>query len=115
MKPTLTRKTFSQGFPALAKYLIAESSAHDIRISNCKATNVDGCISEVAAFGTEAATTHLILSYQPGHLPSNDQIYADEDAACEQCGMAGLQRISAIHRDTDNVHLHVAVSTIAQA
>lgn len=115
MKPTLIRKTFSQGFPALAKYLIAESSSLDIRISNCKATNVDGCISEVMEFGNEAVTTHLILSYQPGQLPNNDQIYADEDAACEQCGMTGLQRISAIHRGADSVHLHVAVSSIAQA
>lgn len=115
MKPALIRKTFSQGFPALAKYLIAAAASHDIRIANCKAINVNDCISEVETLGKEAAATHLILSYQSGQRPSNDQIYADEDAACEQCGMAGLQRVSVIHRDADNVHLHIAVSTIAQA
>ncbi|MBV9299066.1 MAG: relaxase/mobilization nuclease domain-containing protein [Verrucomicrobia bacterium] len=35
-----------------------------------------------------------------------------EERFCKELGYAGHQRISAIHHDTDNVHIHVPINMI---
>lgn len=114
MQPTLIRKTANQSFSALVNYLSANVPNSDVRISNCQAGNVSACISEVAARGDEAAA-HLILSYQPGQAPSDEQIFSDEDSACAQSDLSDRPRVSAVHYEADNVHLHIVVAAVAVA
>lgn len=112
MQPTVVRKTAGQGFSALTNYVTVNVAAGDLRVSNCMATDVSGCVSEVTSIeGQQPAAMHLILSYQPGRMPSNEQIFADEEAACDQFSVSKHPRISAIHREADSVHVHVAIAT----
>ena len=69
----------------------------------CKALNV-------RAKGDK--TYHLVVSFPPGEHPTADQLRDIEDELCAAIGLADHQRISAVHTDTDHLHIHVAISKI---
>jgi hypothetical protein len=68
----------------------------------------------VAAQNTRAGDPvyHVILSWPDGENPTDDQVFACGAHALSAVDMAGHQYVFAIHRDTDNVHLHIAVNRI---
>ncbi|XAI95171.1 hypothetical protein [Dolichospermum phage Dfl-JY14] len=55
---------------------------------------------------------HYVMSWQAGEQPTNAQ--ADEAVAImlDELGMREHQCIYAMHRDTDNVHLHIVVNRV---
>jgi hypothetical protein len=55
---------------------------------------------------------HYVVSWQAGEQPTNMQ--ADEAVAImlDELGMSGHQCIYAMHRDTDNVHVHIVVNRV---
>ncbi len=55
---------------------------------------------------------HFILSWPAHEQPADDDIFACGRYALEALNMSGHQYVSAVHRDTDHVHLHVAVNRI---
>lgn len=55
---------------------------------------------------------HLIVSFPAGELPTREQIEDIECRLCEAIGFGEHQRVSAVHQNTDNWHLHVAVNKI---
>lgn len=56
---------------------------------------------------------HVILSWPAGEQPSDDEAFACGAHALASVGMAGHQYVFAIHRDTSNVHLHMAVNRVS--
>src|SRR5690606_35510467 len=52
-------------------------------------------------------TYHLVFSFPPGENPPLDVLHSIEDELCEAIGFADHQRISAVHIDTDHLHVHV--------
>lgn len=113
MKPTITPVQDAKALSSLVKYLAAGIRDADFRISNCLATCAMSCVAEVETCMKQPDFKHIILSYRPNQVPSNASIFADEDAACEELGLATSIRFSAIHRQADAVHLHVVVATAA--
>ncbi|HGW4499646.1 TPA: TraI/MobA(P) family conjugative relaxase [Pseudomonas aeruginosa] len=55
---------------------------------------------------------HVIISWPASEKPTDAQAFESGVYAMEAVGMAGHQYVFAIHRDTDNVHLHMAVNRV---
>jgi hypothetical protein len=55
---------------------------------------------------------HVILSWPADETPSDSQAFNSGLHAMEAVGMKDHQYVFAIHRDTDNVHLHMTVNRV---
>ena len=109
-------------FSSLVKYIVDEQNKQErvgkVRISNCNSIDPTWAIQEVLA--TQARnqrakgdkTYHLLISFAPGENPPEDVLKAIEERVVSSIGFKEHQRISAIHHDTDNLHIHVAINKI---
>ncbi|KMM24101.1 hypothetical protein L540_08220 [Bordetella pseudohinzii] len=55
---------------------------------------------------------HVVLSWPAHEQPTDEQAFACARHAIAAVGMADHQYLSAIHRDTDNTHVHIAVNRV---
>jgi hypothetical protein len=55
---------------------------------------------------------HLVVSFPEGERPTRAQMEDIEDRLCEALGFGEHQRVSAVHQNTDNWHLHVAINKV---
>lgn len=55
---------------------------------------------------------HCSLSWKEGEHPTKEQIQESVEHAMEALGMRECQSVYAIHRDTDNDHVHVIVNRV---
>ncbi len=109
-------------FSDLVKYLTDDQGKEhrigDIQITNCASANLSGAIPEILATqrlntrSNNDKTYHLIISFRAGENPSQEVLKAVEERVCSGLGFAEHQRISVVHRDTDNLHIHVAINKI---
>jgi hypothetical protein len=121
-KKSTRKKGGQSSFSGLAKYITREASNGELveymRISNCGFDSFDLALKEIEATqsrNTRAKsdkTYHLIISFPSGEKPIKEQLEDIEDEMCKAIGLGEHQRISALHTDTDNVHLHVAINKI---
>lgn len=88
------------------------------RVSNCVSDDPGWAVKEIAA--TQARNTrsksdksyHLMLSFPEGERPTREQLADIEDRVCEAIGLGGHQRVSAVHQNTDNWHIHIAINKV---
>ncbi|MDD3550653.1 MAG: relaxase/mobilization nuclease domain-containing protein [Methanothrix soehngenii] len=88
------------------------------RVTNCGTDDPAQATTIIEA--TQAANTrskadktyHLVYSFPPGERPPLDVLHAIEDELCAVIGYADHQRISAVHIDTDHLHVHVAINKV---
>lgn len=109
-------------FAGLVNYVTdAQSKDHrlgQVQISNCDAVSVRDAITEILAtqhMNTRAKgdkTYHLIVSFRAGENPDADTLKTIEERICQGLGFGEHQRISAVHNDTDNLHIHIAINKI---
>lgn len=121
-KQVTMRSLGKSDFAALVNYVTdAQSKEHrlgQVQITNCEAGSVRDAITEVLATqhtNTRAKgdkTYHLIVSFRAGEQPSADTLRAIEKRLCAGLGYGEHQRVSAVHNDTDNLHIHIAVNKI---
>nr|WP_280531250.1 TraI/MobA(P) family conjugative relaxase [Shinella yambaruensis] len=89
-----------------------------IRVSNCATEDPAAAtllIEQVQAMNTRSKndkTYHLVFSFPPGETPALDVLNQIEDELCASIGYADHQRISAVHVDTDHLHVHVAINKV---
>ena len=55
---------------------------------------------------------HLVVSFPEGEQPTRVQMEDIEDRLCDALGFGEHQRVSAVHQNTDNWHLHVAINKV---
>ncbi|MGR7464157.1 TraI/MobA(P) family conjugative relaxase [Klebsiella aerogenes] len=55
---------------------------------------------------------HFILSWREEDKPKDTDVFSAARYCLHQIGMGDHQFVTAIHRDTDNVHCHVAVNRV---
>jgi Relaxase/Mobilisation nuclease domain len=55
---------------------------------------------------------HLVVSFPEGERPTRERIEDIEDRLCDAIGFGEHQRVSAVHQNTDNWHLHVAINKV---
>ncbi|MEM8131296.1 TraI/MobA(P) family conjugative relaxase [Hafnia alvei] len=121
-KHVAMRSLGKSDFADLAKYITdAQSKDHrlgHVQVTNCEAHSVRDAITEVLAtqhMNTRAKgdkTYHLIVSFRAGENPDADTLKAIEERICQGLGFGEHQRISAVHNDTDNLHIHIAINKI---
>ncbi|WP_424624711.1 TraI/MobA(P) family conjugative relaxase [Achromobacter marplatensis] len=109
-------------FAGLVNYVTdAQSKDHrlgQVQITNCDAASVRDAITEVLATqhsNTRAKgdkTYHLIVSFRAGEQLGTDTLREIEERICTGLGYSNHQRISAVHNDTDNLHIHIAINKI---
>lgn len=88
------------------------------RVSNCVSDDPGWAVKEIAV--TQARNTrsksdksyHLMLSFPEGEQPTREQLADIEDRVCEAIGLGGHQRVSAVHQNTDNWHIHIAINKV---
>ena len=57
-------------------------------------------------------TYHLLVSFPSGENPSASTLKDIEEQLCVGLGYGEHQRISAVHHDTDHLHIHIAINKI---
>lgn len=106
----------------LVNYLTSEQGGHErvgeVRITNCEADMLGAAVAEMLAIqhqNTRARsdrTFHLIVSFQVAEHPTSEQLHTIEDRICQALGFADHQRVSVVHHDTDNLHVHLAINKV---
>jgi len=109
-------------FAGLVNYVTdTQSKDHrlgQVQITNCDALSVQDAITEVLATqhtnmrAKGDKTYHLIVSFRVGEQPSANTLRAIEERICAGLGYGEHQRVSAVHNDTDNLHIHIAINKI---
>ncbi|OSZ33480.1 conjugal transfer protein TrbI [Alcaligenes faecalis] len=125
VKHVAMRTLGKSDFAGLVSYVTdAQSKDHrlgQVQITNCDAVSVQDAITEILATqhsNTRAKgdkTYHLIVSFRAGEQPSGDTLRAIEERICVGLGYGEHQRVSAVHHDTDNLHIHIAINKIHPA
>ncbi len=108
-------------FAELVKYITnAQQKAErvgGVTVTNCQSNRPDAAIIEV--INTQVQNTraesdktyHLIVSFRADE-PDETTLKAIEARICEGLGYGDHQRVSAVHHDTDNLHIHIAINKI---
>jgi len=73
-------------------------------------------MESVAAQNTNANAKnkimHYVLSWPEHELPEANKVFESVEFTLKAMGLENHQYVSAIHRDTDNLHVHVAVNRV---
>jgi len=89
-----------------------------VNISNCYGDEVEDAVFEVlnTQLKNQRAisdkTYHLIVSFRAGEEPSAETLQAIEQELCTGLGFKDHQRVSAVHCDTENLHIHIAINKV---
>ncbi|OCR85630.1 DNA polymerase, partial [Campylobacter fetus subsp. testudinum] len=57
-------------------------------------------------------TMHLVVSFKEDERPDIKTLYAIEDEIALALGMKDHQRLSAVHSNTNNLHIHIAINKV---
>lgn len=112
----------NSSFAGLVKYITSgqgkQERVGEIHITNCLSHDVVWATHEVLATQAQNQRTqcdktyHLLISFPPGETPSSEVLKDIEDRVCASIGYGEHQRISAIHYDTDHLHIHIGINKI---
>lgn len=89
-----------------------------VRVTNCYTNDPAAAttlIEATQAMNTRSKTDktyHLVFSFPPGEEPDLKTLHAIEDELVAAIGFKDHQRISAVHIDTDHLHVHVAINKV---
>ncbi|AMV15208.1 TPA: relaxase/mobilization nuclease domain-containing protein [Legionella pneumophila] len=116
------KKTRLSSFSGLVQYLCNQQNKQErvgkIRLSNCTSFDPIWAVQEVLATqaknqrATGDKTYHMLISFAPGENPTAQVLQEIEDTVASSIGFKEHQRISVVHHDTDNLHIHVAINKI---
>ena len=109
-------------FSALVKYLTDPQGKNErigqVSVTNCYTDELIPALLEIQNTqemnkrAKSDKTCHLVLSFPEGERLSNAQLNEIEERFCEALGLHEHQRISVVHDDTDNLHIHIAINKI---
>jgi len=121
-KRVARRKDSKSSIKQLVNYIVDEPNQGEkvgrLIITNCLSDSKELAIKEMLAtqsLNTKSKndkTYHLIVSFRSGENPSIEQLADIEAELCNAIGLGEHQRISAVHTDTDNKHLHIAINKV---
>ncbi len=87
-------------------------------VTNCHSNDPTIAALEVVATqrlnqrSEDDKTYHFLFSFRECEYPSPEVLRDCEAEFCRALGFAEHQRVSVVHRDTNNLHVHVAVNKI---
>ncbi|MFC3909008.1 TraI/MobA(P) family conjugative relaxase [Legionella dresdenensis] len=116
------KKTRLSSFSGLVRYLCNQQNKQErvgkVRLSNCNSLEPIWAVQEVLATqaknqrATGDKTYHMLISFASGENPSEQTLQKIEESVVSSIGFKEHQRISVVHHDTDNLHIHVAINKI---
>jgi hypothetical protein len=115
---TLERSRFGKLVAYLPDPQGKKTRVGEVTITSCVSTDTTWAVREIAATQRLNAraksdrTYHLLISLRAGENPDAKTLRVIEERFCKELGYAEHQRVSAIHHDTDNVHIHVAIKAV---
>lgn len=89
-----------------------------VNITNCYGDEVEDAVFEVLNTqlknqrAVSDKTYHLIVSFRAGEEPRAETLQAIEQEICIGLGFKDHQRVSAVHCDTENLHIHIAINKV---
>ncbi len=116
------RKDGKSSIVQLGQYITDQKNSGEkveyVAITNCSSDDPEWAMLEMQA--TQDANTrakgdktyHLVVSFPEGENPSHEQLRDIEAEVCRFVGLGDHQRLSAVHTDTDNLHMHIAINKI---
>ena len=106
----------------LVAYLLDQKGKSDrvaaVAVTNCQSDDPKWAVHEMQAVQSRNQrakgdrTYHLVISFRAGEDLPGDTLARIEDDFCRALGFPEHQRVSVVHRDTDNLHLHVAINKV---
>ncbi|MBA3015449.1 MAG: relaxase/mobilization nuclease domain-containing protein [Proteobacteria bacterium] len=121
-KQVLMKTVNKSSIGGLVKYLTDEQKKNERvgaeTVTNCQTDNPQVAVIEILntqAQNTRATsdkTYHLIVSFRANEQPDETIMRAIETKICEGLSFGEHQRVSVVHHDTDNLHLHIAINKI---
>ena len=109
-------------YSALIQYLTNPQDKSErisqIKVSNCYSDDLMAGLLEIQntqEMNTRAKSDkncHLVLSFPEGERLSLADLSTIEERFCDALGFNGHQRISVVHDDTNNLHIHIAINKI---
>ena len=109
-------------FSALVRYLTDDQQTQErisqIQVSNCYTDDQTAALIEIQNTqdmnkrARSDKTCHLVLSFPEGERLVHSDLNKIEERFCDVLGFAGHQRISVVHDDTNNLHIHIAINKI---
>ncbi|MCC8996227.1 MAG: relaxase/mobilization nuclease domain-containing protein [Nitrosomonas sp.] len=109
-------------FSALIQYLTDPQDKSErvsqIKVSNCYSDDQIAALLEIQNTqemnkrAKSDKTSHLVLSFPEGERLSPEDLNAIEERFCDVLGFNTHQRISVVHDDTNNLHIHIAINKI---
>lgn len=94
------------------------------KVASYRVTNCDGLddpadaailiqsVQDQNKRSTTDKTYHMVFSFPPGESPPIEVLHAIEDELCAAIGYSDHQRVSAVHKDTDHLHVHVCINKV---
>ena len=122
VKHVAMRTVRKSSFADLAGYLTHPQDNSErlgaVSITHCHSTTLDDALVEIQAVqscntrSTDDKTYHLVVSFRAEEQPSKEVLRAIEQQVCDGLGFGEHQRVSAVHGDTDHLHIHIAINKI---
>ena len=121
-KIILIKSVRKSNFSALIQYLTNPQDKSErvsqIKVSNCYSDDQTAALIEIQNTqemnkrARSDKTCHLVLSFAEGERVPHADLNAIEERFCNVLGFIGHQRISVVHDDTNNLHMHIAINKI---
>ena len=120
-KKIAMKKSQLSSFKKLVEYLTdtqgKENRVGEVTMSNYKSEEIQWAMAETFAIQTHSSVTtdktyHLMFSFGVDEEVSDEVLKAIEQKFVDALGFAEHQRISVVHKDTDNLHVHVAINKV---
>lgn len=118
----VNKKSDGGSFAKLANYLLDEQlnkeRVQSHAFENCNCETIEDNITEIRVtqeINTRTKsdkTYHLIVSFQDNESPTPDTLKKIEAELAKMLGFETHQRLSVIHGDTNNLHMHIAINRI---
>ena len=121
----LAEKDGGRGEPVdwkLGEYVLDQAHAGEkvawAHATNCEADDLGIAVKEILATQARNKTArtdksyHLVVSFQEGERPTREQMEAIEQGLCDAIGLGAHQRVAAVHQNTDNWHMHIAINRV---
>ncbi|EFO4793554.1 relaxase/mobilization nuclease domain-containing protein [Campylobacter coli] len=106
----------------LVDYMLDKNNEMDkvegYHFTNCSFDNDEDNINEIINTQKLNTTTkqdktlHLVVSFQEDEKPTLEILQAIEEEIANSLGMSNHQRLSVIHSNTNNLHIHIAINKV---
>jgi len=121
----LNAKDGGRGDPVdwkLGDYVLDQAHAGEkvawAHATNCASDDLGWAVKEIMATQARNKTArtdksyHLVVSFPVGERPAREQVEDIERELCEAIGLGDHQRIAAVHQNTANWHMHIAINRV---